>query len=49
MNENCRICNLYKGCKNPFMRYTGEGELKILIIGEAPGEDEDEENTNYDS
>jgi uracil-DNA glycosylase family 4 len=45
-NENeidpCEKCKLYKKCESPRMEYTGNGKLKILLIGEAPGKDEDE-------
>lgn len=47
MYKYCHICQLYNYCKNPFMKYTGEGRLKILIIGEAPGKDEDEKNIQF--
>ena len=48
--DPCEICGLYKKCKSPKMRYTGGGEKKILIIGESPGRDEDEnwEELGYD-
>ena len=38
---NCPKCGLDKGCLSPRMRYTGEGKKGILIIAEAPGEEED--------
>jgi len=47
IHPNCQICQFYKYCKNPFMKYTGNGKLKILIIGEAPGKDEDENNIQF--
>ena len=47
MYNNCEICGLHKTCKNPFMKYTGKGELRILIVGEAPGKDEDLENEQF--
>lgn len=34
-------CDLYKGCKSPFMLLDGDITSEILIIGEAPGEQED--------
>lgn len=48
--DPCEVCGLYKKCKSPKMRYTGEGKKKILIIGEAQGKDEDEnwEELGYD-
>lgn len=39
----CGKCKLFKGeCTHPKMKPTGGGRKKILIIGEAPGEKEDE-------
>lgn len=40
----CGQCGLYKGCHSPKMPWTGEGRLGVLVIGEAPGEKEDEQN-----
>lgn len=37
----CGKCGLYKGCKSPKMGVKGEGKKGILIVGEAPGENED--------
>jgi uracil-DNA glycosylase family 4 len=37
----CGACGLYKGCNSPKMPYSGSGEKKILIVGEAPGAEED--------
>lgn len=39
----CGACGLFKTCITPRMPVTGDGELGILIIAEAPGETEDEE------
>ena len=44
---DCIKCKLYKGCITPKMKVTGEGEKKILIIGEAPGGKEDEEGIQF--
>lgn len=38
----CGKCGLLKGCKSPKMPVAGKGKRKILIVGEAPGEHEDE-------
>ncbi len=38
-------CRLLQGCKSPKMPVTGEGRMKILVIAEAPGEQEDKQNT----
>src|SRR5688572_528647 len=37
----CGACGLLKGCKSPKMPVSGKGAKGILIIGEAPGRDED--------
>jgi len=42
--QDCNKCGLYKTCISPKMPVTGEGEQGILIIAEAPGAQEDEEN-----
>jgi DNA polymerase-1 len=39
---DCETCGLYKQCHSPKMPYTGEGRLRILIIAEAPGKQEDQ-------
>jgi len=38
------ICKLQNSCHSPKMPVTGEGRMKILVIAEAPGEQEDEQN-----
>lgn len=43
--EPCEICGLYKTCKSPKMPFTGKGRKGILVIAEAPGEEEDLRNT----
>ncbi|MFA5397576.1 MAG: DNA polymerase [Methanogenium sp.] len=43
----CAKCGLYKEVKSPKMKYTGEGRLKVLIIGEAPGKTEDIQNEQF--
>lgn len=37
----CGACGLYKQCQSPKMEVDGDGRKKILILGEAPGPDED--------
>lgn len=37
----CSLCGLYRTCLSPKMKPTGQGQKKILIVAEAPGEDED--------
>src|ERR1700744_4717739 len=43
----CGQCGLYKRCKSPKMRPTGRGVLKVLFVGEAPGEKEDEKGVQF--
>lgn len=38
----CGSCGLYKTCKSPKMKPWGRGRSRVLIVGEAPGEREDE-------
>lgn len=38
----CGACGLYKTCKSKKMKPSGIGRKKILIVGEAPGRNEDE-------
>jgi len=42
----CGRCGLYKQCISPKMKATGGGEKGILIIAEAPGRQEDEQEFN---
>lgn len=46
-NETCEKCGLYKNCISPKMEPSGKGRKDILLIGEAPGKTEDEENTQF--
>jgi len=39
--DPCEVCGLYKNCLSPKMNYTGKGGLGVLIVAEAPGEEED--------
>jgi uracil-DNA glycosylase family 4 len=41
----CGACGLYKKCDSPKMPVTGEGRKGILIVAEAPGEEEDKRGT----
>jgi len=43
----CETCGLYKGCLTPKMNYTGEGRLGVLIVGEAPGAEEDKQGVQF--
>jgi DNA polymerase I len=49
-NENnpaCIKCGLWKTCKSPFMDASGPRDSTVLIIGEAPGKDEDSEGRPF--
>lgn len=46
-SPKCGACGLSKGCLSPKMKYSGKGEKKILIIGEAPGAYEDEKGIQF--
>lgn len=37
----CGACGLYKKCHSPKMGPSGKGRLKILVVAEAPGQEED--------
>lgn len=41
----CGLCGLYKHCKSPKMKPTGQGRKGILVVAEAPGATEDEQGT----
>ena len=44
----CWACGLYKGdIHHPKMKPTGKGHKGILIVGEAPGEDEDKQGRQF--
>ena len=38
----CGLCRLDRGCKSPKIPVWGQGRKKILVVGEAPGQTEDE-------
>lgn len=44
---DCEVCGLYKQCKSPRMGLFGEGRKGILIVGEAPGAEEDEKGIPF--
>jgi len=46
-SPKCGLCRLCTGCKSPSMPPKGEGRKKILLVGEAPGEREDELNEPF--
>lgn len=43
----CGACGLYKKCVSPKMPYSGKGGKKVLVVGEAPGENEDNDNLQF--
>lgn len=43
----CGACGLYKTCESPKMPVSGNGKRKILIVGEAPGRNEDEKGKQF--
>lgn len=44
---NCGRCKLYESCESPKMEPTGRGRKNILIVGEAPGGEEDKEGIQF--
>jgi len=43
MDENsCTYCGMFRGVKSPMIKPYGEGKKKIMIVGEAPGANEDD-------
>lgn len=38
----CGQCGLWQHCNSPYMKPSGEGKRKVLIVAEAPGEYEDQ-------
>ena len=43
----CGTCGLYQGCQSPKMEPTGKGQKGVLIVGESPGEQEDEKGIQF--
>lgn len=41
-NPICQECGLFKTCRTPFMNSSGASRPDVIIIGEAPGKDEDD-------
>ncbi len=46
-SPQCDACKLYRGCNSPKMLVNGRGRRKILVVGEAPGKDEDEQGVPF--
>lgn len=43
----CGACGIYKRCLSPKMPVAGEGRRGILVVGEAPGKNEDEQGRPF--
>jgi uracil-DNA glycosylase len=43
----CGVCGLHKKCISPKMPVRGKGKRNILVVGEAPGQSEDEQNKPF--
>lgn len=43
----CGSCGLLKTCKSPKMPVSGDGARKVLVVGEAPGATEDDQNRPF--
>jgi len=44
---SCGACGLYKHCLSPKMLVDGEGKRRILVVGEAPGAQEDSQGKPF--
>lgn len=47
MFAKCGSCGLYKHCKSPKMELSGSGRKGVMIVGEAPGKDEDDRGIQF--
>lgn len=47
VSPRCGACGLYKTCGSPKMPYDGQGRAGILVVGEAPGREEDEKGRPF--
>ncbi len=43
----CGVCGLHKGCRSPKMKMAGQGRKGIMVVGEAPGQEEDEHGVPF--
>ena len=43
----CGSCGLFKNCQSPKMKPSGKGRKRILIVGEAPGANEDVQGIQF--
>ncbi len=44
---HCGACGLFQSCDSPKMTVTGKGLKGILLLGECPGFDEDQQNQQF--
>lgn len=44
LKPRCGLCGFHKRCKSPKIKTGGEGRKKIMILMEAPGANEDDQN-----
>lgn len=47
LEPRCHPCGIFKTCKSKKMPHGGKGRKKILVVGEAPGAEEDERGTQF--
>jgi uracil-DNA glycosylase family 4 len=43
----CNACGLYRRCNSPKMKVYGRGKRKILIVGQCPADNEDEQGIPF--
>lgn len=43
----CGVCGLHKTCNSPKMPVHGKGRKRIMVVGEAPGQNEDEQGIPF--
>lgn len=43
----CGACKLERNCESPKIEVVGEGRKKILIVGDAPGKEEDRQGVHF--
>ena len=46
-NKVCQSCGLWKSCKSPFMPPSVNGDSRVLVVGEAPGSEEDDKGVPF--
>lgn len=47
VSPRCGACGLYKTCNSPKMPADGKGRAGILVVGEAPGREEDDQGRPF--